>query len=67
MMVPNTDMLRAVSKYDASGRPRSGHFPSYRLPSEKQLRAQRRGLASLFQFFLTGTWSRHTLMETSHR
>ena len=67
MIVPNTDLLRTVSKYDASGRPRAGHFPGYKVPSEKQCGGLRRGLASLFQFFLTRTRPRHTLIETGHQ
>ncbi|PRY77988.1 hypothetical protein CLV76_107175 [Marivita geojedonensis] len=67
MMAPNTDLLRVVSKYDTSGRPRPGHFPSYRVPSEKKRRGLRRGLVTLFQFFLTWTRPRNTLMETGHR
>jgi hypothetical protein len=67
MFAPNTDLLRAVSKYDASGRPRPGYFPGYSVPSEKQCRGRRLGLASLFQYFLTWTRPRHTHIEAGHR
>ncbi len=67
MMVPNTDLLRAVSKYDAGGNPRAGHFKSNFVPSEKRSRGRNLGFASLFQFFLTWTWPRNTIMESGHR
>ncbi|SHK49145.1 hypothetical protein SAMN05444000_1333 [Shimia gijangensis] len=67
MMVPNTDLLRAVSKYDASGRPRPGYFPDYRMPVVKQRGDQRGSLASLIQFFLLWTQSQQTLKKAGHR
>ena len=53
-MIPNTDLLRAVSKYDASGRPRFDQFPDHWGPAVKKFRDQRRGLASLFQIIFCG-------------
>ncbi len=67
MMAPNTDLLRAVSKYDAGGNPRPGHFRSNFVPSEKRSKGRNRGFASLFFFFLTSTWPRNTLMESGNR
>jgi len=67
MIVPNTDLLRTVSKYDTSGRLRSGYFPVHKVPSEKRSSGLRRGLAYLFQFFLTRARPQHTLIEAGHR
>ncbi len=67
MMVPNTDLLRGVSTYDASGRPRTGQFPGYTVPSEKRRRGRGCGLASLFQFILKRTRPQLTLIDAGHR